>query len=135
VQDDEEVEQKPGSHGPGEEDLPAEEERLPGDQRDHAHVHRVARQPIGAVDDESLRRSPRRRRAAPLKREARRRLQDEGCAEHKDGAAENSKRERLPVRVPPRQEPGDEARHDRRPAEEREAESTGRCSEFRSTQS
>lgn len=108
------MEQKPGGRGPAEENLPAEEERLPDDQGDHAHVHRVPRQPVRAADDEALRRGPGRRRAAPLEREAGRGLEDERGAENQDDPTENPENERLPVPVPaseqPRDEPGDECR-------------------------
>jgi hypothetical protein len=116
------VEEKPGGRGPGEEELAAEEEPLPDDQGEHAHVHRVPHDAVRAADDEALGRRPRRWGAAALEREASRRLEDERGAEHQKDAAENPQRQRLLVRVPPSQQPGHEARHDRRPAEEDEAE-------------
>ena len=107
--------------GPGEEDLAAEQERLPDDQQQHAEVHRAAHEPVRAALDEPLRRSPRRRRAASVESEARGRLEHERSSGDQQDDPEDAERGRLLVRVPASQEPRHDARDDRRPADHDEA--------------
>jgi hypothetical protein len=89
LEDEEELKKEPRRRGPGEQDLPAEQQRLADDQREHADIHRVARDPVEAVHDEALGRRPGSRGAVAFEREASGRLEHEHESERHDHSSEN----------------------------------------------
>jgi hypothetical protein len=89
LEDQEELEEEPRRRGPGEQHLPAEQQRLADDQRQHPDIHRVAREPVETVHDEALGRCPGSRGAAAFEREASGRFEHEYEPERHDHSAEN----------------------------------------------
>src|SRR6266545_5608437 len=126
LEQEEELEDEPRRGSPDEEELAAEQQALAEDQRQDAEVHRVPCEAVGAARDEALGRRPWCGRAATLEREARGGLEHEQRADQENDKAEELQRPRLVVRVPVREQPGDDSGDERRPAEEGEAEAPAR---------
>ena len=108
----------------GEQDPPAEQQRLADDRGGDGEVHRVPDVAVEPADDEPLGRRDGRRRPDPLGDEARERLQQDDDSGREEERAHDSERQprRGFGRVPARQQPRDETRDDaRRHDEEDEA--------------